>query len=264
MKEKKKTDLTLFGSDDNPWISKDWTDSDDRVRGGKSQSYLECSDDSARFHGNLDIETLGGAGFASQRTTGDDRSWDLSDYVGIQLNISKEKRYTFILKDELLPPKKEDGREQATISYECDFELPPQDEPDDTKDKSIFIPWKSFTPTYRGKVKKDADPLETKDIKRMSIMMRRLSFFGTQKGDFSLTISSIKALVKVPGSSEEMVVKQDMWQVEQGAMPATDDPRYIRIHEDFYVFQINVRVHRKTALVLGLISVALLVFNLCV
>lgn len=43
----------------------------------------------ARFYGNLDIKTLGGAGFASQRTVGEDRSWDLSDYAGIQLNIAK-------------------------------------------------------------------------------------------------------------------------------------------------------------------------------
>jgi hypothetical protein len=32
---------------------------------------------------------LGGAGFASQRTTGEDREWDLSEYAGIQLSIAK-------------------------------------------------------------------------------------------------------------------------------------------------------------------------------
>lgn len=53
------------------------------------QSYLECTVASARFYGTLDIKTLGGAGFASQRTTGDDREWDLSDYAGVQLNIAK-------------------------------------------------------------------------------------------------------------------------------------------------------------------------------
>ena len=41
----------------------------------------------ARFYGELDIKTLGGAGFASQRTTDDDRTWDLSDYDGIELAI---------------------------------------------------------------------------------------------------------------------------------------------------------------------------------
>ena len=37
---------------------------------------------------NYFAKTLGGAGFASQRTTGDDRQWDLSDYAGIRLNIA--------------------------------------------------------------------------------------------------------------------------------------------------------------------------------
>lgn len=72
------------------WSADDWTASDDRVRGGKSQSYLDASDKKiGRFYGNLDIKTLGGAGFASQRTTGDDREYDLSKYAGIELRIAK-------------------------------------------------------------------------------------------------------------------------------------------------------------------------------
>lgn len=84
-----------------------------------------------------------------------------------------EKRYTFNLKDELLPKDKETGREQSSISYECDFELPPQTEPGHTYSKTVFIPWDSFTPTFRGKVKKDAKPINLKKVKRLSIMMRR-------------------------------------------------------------------------------------------
>lgn len=55
-----------------------------------SKSYLECSpqDPIARFHGNLDITTLGGAGFASQRTR-QDVAWDLSAYEGIKLVVTK-------------------------------------------------------------------------------------------------------------------------------------------------------------------------------
>lgn len=53
------------------------------------KSYFEINEKTGRFHGTLDIKALGGAGFASQRTTGEDREWDLSDYVGIQLNTSK-------------------------------------------------------------------------------------------------------------------------------------------------------------------------------
>jgi len=53
------------------------------------QSYLIRDEKNARFYGNLDIKTLGGAGFASQRTVSEDKNWDLSEYAGIQLDIAK-------------------------------------------------------------------------------------------------------------------------------------------------------------------------------
>lgn len=80
----------------------------------------------------------------------------------------------------------------------------------------IWLIHSSLNPTYRGKIKKDAKPLDKNNIKRVSIMMRRQdpnllsianaltfqSFFGTQKGGFSLTIGSIKALKETPSISE--------------------------------------------------------------
>lgn len=84
-----------------------------------------------------------------------------------------EKRYTFILKDNLLERDPDTGREQATISWEVDFDLPPQTVPGDAKDKVVFVPWSAFNPTYRGKPKKDAKSLDLKKIKRFSFMMRR-------------------------------------------------------------------------------------------
>lgn len=60
------------------------------------QSYLVRDDKNARFYGNLDIKTLGGAGFASQRTVGEDKNWDLSEYAGIQLDIAKgDSKFNF-------------------------------------------------------------------------------------------------------------------------------------------------------------------------
>lgn len=109
------------------------------------QSHLDCSpsDSNAYFHGQLD-QTLDGAGFASQRTTGDHRSWDLSDYDGIQIGIREadKKRYTFIIKDELLPRNPENGREQSTISYEYGFSIPC--EMANSNGTFIFIPWRDF------------------------------------------------------------------------------------------------------------------------
>ncbi|KAI9845328.1 MAG: hypothetical protein M1837_004950 [Sclerophora amabilis] len=190
------TRTSLFGGEKS-WNPQDWTASDDRVRGGKSQSFLDCdsSDGVARFYGNLDIKTLGGAGFASQRTTGEDRSWDLSRFDGIELEITKsdaqaDKQFTLILKDELLPRNPEDGREQSTISYEYDFK--PEEIRKSVSSVKLFIPWDHLKATYRGREKKDAPTLNKSDIKRVSLMMR--SFFGEQEGPFSLSIRSISAV----------------------------------------------------------------------
>jgi hypothetical protein len=190
-----------------PWSPTDWTDSDDRVRGGSSYSELTCepSSPTAIFHGKLDTKTLGGAGFASQRTTGEDRDWDFSDYDGITLDIKKSdgKKYTLILKDELLP-KSPNGREQSTVSWEYDFK-------GDNDGGKVFVHWNELKPTYRGREKEDAKPLDLKHVKRLSLMMRRyvgfflsvrrssadiFSFFGSQEGDFSLVITAISLFRK--------------------------------------------------------------------
>ncbi|KAJ5594289.1 uncharacterized protein N7459_000497 [Penicillium hispanicum] len=178
--------LPLFGGV-RAWSADDWTSSDDRVRGGSSHSELTCSSSSliAKFHGNLDITALGGAGFASQRTTREDRCWDLSGYDGIELVIDRadNKVYTLTLKDEILP-KRPDGRERSSLSWEYDFRAEGHG--------SIFVKWSDFRPTYRGKDRSDVEPLKLEHIRRFGIMVR--SFFGDQEGAFSLSILSIAAV----------------------------------------------------------------------
>lgn len=152
-----------------PWSAESWTASDDRVRGGKSQSYLDCPPgaDRAVFHGDLDIKTLGGAGFASQRTV-DPHSWDLSAYDGLLLRLGRvdDKKYTLTLKDSVLPTLP-DGREQSSISWEYDFAA---------NSTEAFVPWGDFKPTYRGRPKPDAEPLDLQNVKRISFMCRRFVF----------------------------------------------------------------------------------------
>lgn len=197
------------------WNAQAWTSQDDRVRGGKSQSYLECGSGRgalAVFHGNLDIATLGGAGFASQRTTADGSEssgapWDLSRGGGVLLRLGRGdgKRYTLTLKDEEAS-RRPDGREQSTVSWEYDF-VGRNEEGGES-----YIPWADFKPTYRGKAKPDAKPLDLKSVKRVGIMMRRWvsldmhtclgmtdhenSFFGEQEGPFRLEIKSISVTEK--------------------------------------------------------------------
>lgn len=140
------------------------------MRGGSSYSKLTCDSASpiAEFHGNLDIKTLGGAGFASQRTTGNDRTWDLSTFSGLALEIAKADgmQYTLTLKDELLP-KSPNGREQSTISWEYDFKAQENGE-------KVGLEWPDLKPTYRGREMLDAKPLDLKNIRRISLMTRRL------------------------------------------------------------------------------------------
>lgn len=181
----------LFGGE-SPWDLKAWTDSDDRVRGGKSQSYLTASPEGARFHGNLDITALGGAGFASQRTVGI-LNLNVSEYDGLVLAVAEadaDKRFTLTLKDEVLP-KRDDGRDQSSISWEYDFTATPG--------RDVVIRWSDLKPTYRGRPKPDAKPLDTAGIKRVSFMMR--SFFGDQQGDFSLVIRHVAAFSGRPATS---------------------------------------------------------------
>ncbi|KAH6647641.1 CIA30 family protein-like protein [Truncatella angustata] len=200
----------LFGASAQ-WDGESWTSSDDRVRGGKSQSYLQILKNvpgqRAVFHGNLDIKTLGGAGFASQRTT-DERKWDLSgdDAIVLKTGRGDGKKYTLVLKDEALP-KRPDGREQSTVSWEYDFKST-------YNGGSLYIPWSDFKPTYRGKPKSDARPLDLKSVQRISIMMR--SFFGEQEGPFWLEIESISAHKKGQNANTCPCVGEELFGKELG------------------------------------------------
>ncbi|POS79199.1 complex I intermediate-associated protein 30 [Diaporthe helianthi] len=189
--------MYLFGGD-RPWDASQFTASDDRVRGGKSQSYLtvlkepeSSAASQAEFSGHLDITALGGAGFASQRTADDVPGWDVSGYDVLVLDVARadSRRYTLTLKDEILP-RRPDGRDQSTVSWEYDFVVGAAGEEATTAGSTrLVIPFGDFQPTYRGKAKPDADPLDLKGVKRISFMMR--SFFGTQEGDFSIVFNSV-------------------------------------------------------------------------
>ncbi|EFY84117.1 Complex I intermediate-associated protein 30 [Metarhizium acridum CQMa 102] len=189
--------LYLYGGD-RPWTSDAWVASDDRVRGGASQSYLSVeSPQHARFHGHLDTTALGGAGFASQHSQGT-LSLNLEEYEGIIVSIrgpdkADGKKYALTLKDEILPPG-DDGREQSTVSWEAEFVA--------KKPGDVKLRWADFKPTYRGREKKDAGELDLADIKRIGLMMR--SFFGEQEGDFELHLFSISAFKHVPYETDSV------------------------------------------------------------
>ncbi|KAF6221096.1 hypothetical protein HO133_002777 [Letharia lupina] len=196
----------LFGST-KPWLPPPWTTTDDRVRGGASQSYLSAlPDNCANFHGHLDTSTLGGAGFASQfsppeaagtdKDGGDEeRSWDLSAYDGIEVEVvggkGDGKIYTLILKDEEAAGKRGDGREKAGINWEVDFKVGGEEGEGGGDVTRFFAPWKGFKATFRGKEKEDAGELKKGQVRRIGLMMR--SYFGKQEGDFGVVLRAICA-----------------------------------------------------------------------
>lgn len=120
----------------------------------------------ARFHGHLDTSTLGGAGFASQHSLWK-LDWDLRAYDGILVAApaGDGKRYALTLKDEI-PGRRGDGRERSGVSWEAEFVV-------GEEGCDVFLPWAEFKATYRGRDKKDADPLDLGSIKRVGLMMRR-------------------------------------------------------------------------------------------
>lgn len=142
------------------------------MRGGASRSRLSvASPERARFHGHLDTQALGGAGFASQHSLGE-LSWDLRGYEGVVVAIAGPgaadgKRYALTLKDALPPPPPRggDGREQAGVSWEAEFVA---ERPGDVR-----LRWEDFKATYRGRPREDAEPLDLGDVKRVGLMMRR-------------------------------------------------------------------------------------------
>ncbi|KAI1309278.1 NADH:ubiquinone oxidoreductase intermediate-associated protein 30 [Xylaria venustula] len=174
----------LFGETDS-WLAEHWVASDDRVRGGRSISHLDYASEASarvRFHGELDIKALGGAGFASQRSP-EQCSWDLSQFEGLNLAIhdGDGKKYTLVIKD-TVAAERPDGRLYSTVSWEYDFE---------GKTGEVCVPWEDLKPTYRGKPAPDAAPLDRGNIKSISFMMR--SFFGEQEGPFNLELIHVAA-----------------------------------------------------------------------
>ncbi|CUS14706.1 unnamed protein product [Tuber aestivum] len=189
-----------------PWDSSEWTAQDDTVRGGNSTStlFIPPSGVCAAFSGSLDAKTLGGTGFASQRTTGE-CIWDLSEYQGIELFVKLEgcedipsissdppaiKTYSLNIRD-LLPDtyiEKGTVRENSTLEYEATF-TPSEGLSSDGE--RILLPFERFEATYRGRPQNGTE-LNLSNIRRFSLMAR--SFFGSQEGEFRLVLISISAV----------------------------------------------------------------------
>ncbi|KAJ1555889.1 hypothetical protein HK096_001553, partial [Nowakowskiella sp. JEL0078] len=169
----------LFGCQES-WQLDRWSAVDDRVRGGRSQSYLTATPPKAVvFSGSLDTTALGGAGFASHRTAPGllaTLNADFSNARGLEVFIVAGDLKTYALnfscKELTTRP---DGRVESAIEFKANFQ---------GEMGVVRIAWDDFLAYYRGrKVEGDNVPcFEPGNVKSLSIMCQ--SYFDAQKGDF--------------------------------------------------------------------------------
>ncbi len=85
--------------------------------------------------------------------------------------------YTLILKDEEAVGKREDGREKAGVSWEVDFKVGEdaggEEKGDGGDGTTVWVPWKGFKATFRGKEKTGAGELKKGEVRKVGLMMRR-------------------------------------------------------------------------------------------
>jgi hypothetical protein len=178
--------VELFGPISG-WDLGNWRTVDDRVRGGSSQSSLIPYIDGVLFKGILDTKTLGGAGFASQQYWfNSEQEWIGSNQKGLAITFGRilnenPKEISINLFNEY-PQDRGDGRRKSNIAYKNSII------PEEYERQILYFD--DFKPTFRGRDKPDAPPLDLSQITGLSIMMQ--SFFDKQQGSFQIEIVSIE------------------------------------------------------------------------
>jgi hypothetical protein len=148
-----------------------WRAVNDGVMGGLSQSQLRGNDaGTAVFTGVVSLENNGG--FASVRTLLEEV--DLSECDGLAVRVRGDgKRYRLRLRN----VDRFDG-----IAYQATF--------DTASDvwQVVEIPFASFLPTYRGRMPRDAPPLDISKIRQIGFMIA-----DKQEGGFRLEVAWVRA-----------------------------------------------------------------------
>ncbi|KAG8759516.1 hypothetical protein FRC14_005730 [Serendipita sp. 396] len=200
-----------------PWNLDSWKQVDDSIRGGASKSFLVAWSggnndgkykDAVSFHGHLDISTLGGAGFASQKYEfKHPLNWGEIDKSKSHLtlliippkasekNVNRPSEFVVTLKTTRPPPPSQ-PKPRSQVTYESSFTAPTTQysSPKSFEGISVTLPLASFLPTYRGRAIPPDDPrwqeLDPTSIYEIGFMCR--SEFGKQEGDFELVISAVE------------------------------------------------------------------------
>lgn len=163
-------DETILFDFNSTATSGSWFTVNDDVMGGISKSIIKLNDDgTATFQGQVSLENNGG--FASIRSYIDNSIG--SNYNGVVLRAKGDGSiYSLRFKTD----RNFDGYAyQAKIKTEKD------------EWKEFMIPFKDFTPTYRGYTLSGKPALESKDIAQIGILIA-----DKQSGKFELTVDWIK------------------------------------------------------------------------
>jgi NADH dehydrogenase [ubiquinone] 1 alpha subcomplex assembly factor 1 len=150
--------------------SEPWRTINDGVMGGVSSSSFVVKNGVARFEGTVSLENDGG--FASVRSR--PRDYDLSPFQGMLLRVRGDgKRYAFRMRT----TSAFDG-----ISYEAGFKTVAG------QWITVPIPFEAFQPVFRGRLVRDAEPLNLESVKTFGFLIS-----DKQAGKFCLEVDWVKA-----------------------------------------------------------------------
>jgi monofunctional biosynthetic peptidoglycan transglycosylase len=148
-----------------------WTVINDGVMGGLSRSGMRTTaEGTGLFSGLLSLENDGG--FVSTRAATDRPDW--SGYGGVELRVRGDGR-TYQLR--LRTDDSTDG-----TSYRASFETRAAEW------TSVRIPFADFRPTYRGRILRDAPPLDTSSLRQIGFLLA-----DGRPGSFRLEIDTVRA-----------------------------------------------------------------------
>ena len=149
----------------------DWRVVNDGVMGGLSMSRIQAtSSGTAVFEGQLSLENNGG--FASVRTFMEDL--DLSNFDGVTLRVRGDGR-TYQIR--FRTDQRFDG-----VTYRATFVTKPGEW------TIVRVPFTRFEPTFRGRVLRGVEPLDTSRLRQIAFMVA-----DKKEGPFRLEIEWVKA-----------------------------------------------------------------------
>jgi monofunctional biosynthetic peptidoglycan transglycosylase len=152
-----------------------WRIVNDGVMGGLSNSLIRATPNgNAVFEGRLSLENNGG--FASVRTLLN--RLDLSDQEGISLRVRGDGR-TYQVR--FRTNRRFDG-----VTYRATFTT--------KRDRwtTVRVPFSEFIPTYRGRILRGVEPLDTTDLQQLAFMVA-----DKKEGRFQLEIDWVRAYASI-------------------------------------------------------------------